>query len=200
MLHVYRRQDDRLVSTVLDVGSHPRPTEIAGALWLDLLHPTREEDQLAESLLGISIPTREEAQEIEVSARLYHEDGAEFMTMTGVSQLESDAPMTTPITFILKGEVLLTIRYAQPKPFFTYSTRAQKPGAVPCDDSEQVMLGLVEALIERMAEALEKTGRNLERLSRQVFRYKPPDGKASKSSRFPGDHRGDRRPRAICWR
>jgi hypothetical protein len=27
-------------------------------------------------------------------------------------------------------------------------------------------------LVERMAEALEKTGRNLERLSRQVFRYK----------------------------
>ena len=63
----------------------------------------------------------EEAQEIEVSARLYHEDGAEFMTMTGVSQLESDAPTTTPITFILKGETLVTIRYAQPKPFFTYT-------------------------------------------------------------------------------
>ena len=29
-----------------------------------------------------------EAEEIGVSARLYHEDGAEFMTMTGVSQLE----------------------------------------------------------------------------------------------------------------
>ena len=66
--------------------------------------------------------------------------------------------MTTPISFILKGETLATIRYAQPKPFFTYATRAQKTGAVPCISSEQVMLGLVEALIERMAEALEKTG------------------------------------------
>jgi magnesium transporter len=66
----------------------------------------------------------------------------------------------------------------------TYATRAQKTGAVPCINSEQVMLGLVEALIERMAEALEKTGRNLERLSRQVFRYKPPGGKASKSRDF----------------
>ena len=119
-----------------------------------------------------------------MSARLYHEDSAEFMTMTGVSQLESEAPMTTPISFILKGETLATIRYAQPKPFFTYATRAQKTGAVPCINSEQVMLGLVEALIERMAEALEKTGRNLERLSRQVFRDKPPGGTASKSRDF----------------
>ena len=175
MLRAYRREDCRLVPTELDLTPHSTPADAAGALWLDLITPTREEVHFAEHLLGISIPTQEEAQEIEVSARLYHEDGAEFMTMTGVSQLESEAPMTTPISFILKGATLATIRYAQPKPFFTYATRAQKTGAVPCISSEQVMLGLVEALIERMAEALEKTGRNLERLSRQVFRYKAPE-------------------------
>jgi magnesium transporter len=184
MLRAYRREDCRLVPTELDLTSHSPPADASGALWLDLITPTREEVHFAEHLLGISIPTQEEAQEIEVSARLYHEDGAEFMTMTGVSQLESEAPMTTPISFILKGETLATIRYAQPKPFFTYATRAQKTGAVPCINGEQVMLGLVEALIERMAEALEKTGRNLERLSRQVFRYKPPGGTASKSRDF----------------
>jgi magnesium transporter len=184
MLRAYRREDCRLVPTELDLTSHSPPADASGALWLDLITPTREEVHFAEHLLGISIPTQEEAQEIEVSARLYHEDSAEFMTMTGVSQLESEAPMTTPISFILKGETLATIRYAQPKPFFTYATRAQKTGAVPCINGEQVMLGLVEALIERMAEALEKTGRNLERLSRQVFRYKPPGGTASKSRDF----------------
>ncbi|MEA2963639.1 MAG: magnesium transporter [Alphaproteobacteria bacterium] len=184
MLRAYRREDCRLVPTELDLTSHSPPADASGALWLDLITPTREEVHFAEHLLGLSIPTQEEAQEIEVSARLYHEDSAEFMTMTGVSQLESEAPMTTPISFILKGETLATIRYAQPKPFFTYATRAQKAGAVPCINSEQVMLGLVEALIERMAEALEKTGRNLERLSRQVFRYKPPGGTASKSRDF----------------
>jgi magnesium transporter len=184
MLRAYRREDCRLVPTELDLTSHSPPADASGALWLDLITPTREEVHFAEHLLGLSIPTQEEAQEIEVSARLYHEDSAEFMTMTGVSQLESEAPMTTPISFILKGETLATIRYAQPKPFFTYATRAQKTGAVPCINGEQVMLGLVEALIERMAEALEKTGRNLERLSRQVFRYKPPGGTASKSRDF----------------
>jgi magnesium transporter len=39
-------------------------------LWLDLIEPTQHENRLAENLLGISIPTREEAQEIEVSGRL----------------------------------------------------------------------------------------------------------------------------------
>jgi magnesium transporter len=184
MLWVYRRQDDRLTPADMQVTAQSLPAEAGGALWIDLINPSREEDHFIERLLGVSIPTKEEAQEIEVSARLYHEDGAEFMTMTGVSQLESEAPITTPITFVLKGETLVTIRYAQPKPFFTYAMRAQKPGAVPCVNSEQVLLGLVEALIERMAEALEKSGRNLERLSRQVFRHKSTDGKSSKSRDF----------------
>ena len=184
MLRVYRRYDDHLVPTDIEVTGHTPPAEAEGALWLDLINPSRHEDHFIGHLLGVSIPTREEAQEIEVSARLYHEDGAEFMTMTGVSQLDSEAPMTTPITFVLKGETLMTIRYAQPKPFFTYATRAQKSGAVPCVDSEQILLGLVEALIERMAEALEKAGRRLEHLSRQVFRHKPTDSKSSKTRDF----------------
>jgi len=98
MLRVYRREESRLVPTDLDLTPHSPPADATGALWLDLINPTRGEVHFAEHLLGISIPTREEAQEIEVSARLYHEDDAEFMTMTGVSQLESEAPMTTPIT------------------------------------------------------------------------------------------------------
>ena len=90
-------------------------------MWLDLINPARHEEHYVEHVLGVSVPTREEAQDIEVSARLYHEDGAEFMTMTGVSQLDTDAPSTTPITFVLKDETLVTIRYAQPKPFYTYA-------------------------------------------------------------------------------
>ena len=142
MLSVYRRQDDHLVPAEMQVTAQSVSADAAGALWIDLINPSRSEDQFIERLLGVSIPTKEEAQEIEVSARLYHEDGAEFMTMTGVSQLESEAPMTTPITFVLKGETLVTIRYAEPKPFFTYAVRAQKSGAVPCVNSEQVMLVL----------------------------------------------------------
>src|SRR4029078_10807866 len=101
MLRAYRREDCRLVPTELDLMPHSPPADATGAVWLDTITPTREGANFPGTLLGISIPTQEEAQEIEVSARLYHEDGAEFMTMTGVSQLESDAPMTPPTSFIL---------------------------------------------------------------------------------------------------
>jgi magnesium transporter len=184
MLRVYRLQDDHLIPTEVEVSADTACTAATGAVWLDLITPTRLEAQYVNKFLGIAVPTREEAQEIEVSARLYHEDGAEFMTMTGVAQLESDAPATTPITFILSDETLVTIRYALTKPFLNYGARVQKARAMPCVGGEQIMLGLVEALVERMAEALEKVGSNLEQLSRQVFRYKAPSGKPSRNRDF----------------
>jgi magnesium transporter len=185
MLRVYSSNGSHLAATDLTVSGQSPPIDVKDAIWFDLLHPTREEDHYLEELLSLSIPTKEEAQELEVSARLYNDRGAEFMTMTGVTQLESDAPSTTPITFILKGHQLVTVRYAEPKPFWLYSTRVQKPGGTTCDTGEHILLGLAEALIGRMAEALDMVGRSLEELSREVFRqrsgHKP--GKSKRKTR-----------------
>jgi magnesium transporter len=49
---------------------------------IDLLAPTTEEEQALEAALGLDIPTREEMQAIELSSRLYEENGTLFMTAT----------------------------------------------------------------------------------------------------------------------
>ncbi|TIU35922.1 MAG: magnesium transporter, partial [Mesorhizobium sp.] len=51
-------------------------------VWADLFNPTKEEEATIENWLGVAIPTREEMEEIEISSRLYVEDGAYFMTAT----------------------------------------------------------------------------------------------------------------------
>lgn len=56
------------------------------------VHPTAEDAANAAALLGISIPTLPEMQEIEPSARLYEEVGAQFMTVPIVVGLDGDAP------------------------------------------------------------------------------------------------------------
>src|SRR5215212_2347175 len=88
-----------------------------GTVWFDLVSPTPAEDKLVEKFLGIAVPTREEMQEIEVSSRLYVENGARYMTATLMCQSESDTPRTTPVTFIMAGSRLVTVRYDDPKPF-----------------------------------------------------------------------------------
>lgn len=123
-------------------------------VWHDLINPTPEEDRSVEHQLGISIPTREEMEDIELSARLYQESGAEFMTMTALTGLDGDDPVKTPVTFILKGSSLVTVRYAEPKPFDMFLSRAQRSsgGGVPCANGEMLMTGLIEALIDRLAD------------------------------------------------
>src|SRR5256886_14733670 len=87
------------------------------AIWFDLFSPTLEEDKLVERVLGIAVPTREEMQEIEVTSRLYVENGARYMTATLMCQSDTANPKTTPVTFILAGHRLVTVRYDEPRPF-----------------------------------------------------------------------------------
>lgn len=177
MLRTYLKNNTQL--SIAPEPSHSASNRVdAPAIWFDLVNPTPDENRLVEQHVGVQIPTREEMQEIEVSARLYQEGGAEYMTITAVNQLDTDEPATTPITFVLKGSTLVTVRYAEPKAFANFISRAQKTSAVPCANGEQIMMGLIEALFDRMADALERVGTDIDAISRKVFRRKS----ASKSS------------------
>ena len=175
MIKAYRYLGNRLEPIACD----ELPSTLEGAstdiVWIDVDTPTAEEDRQVEKLLGISLPTRDEMEAIEVSARLYQEDSAEFMTLTAVVRIDTEEPEMTPVTFVLKGNTLLTLRYAEPKAFANYLSRAQKPGAVPCSGGELIMMALIEALCDRLADALENVGRDIDGVSRTVFRRKPGD-------------------------
>src|SRR3978361_2120923 len=87
------------------------------AVWIDLVKPTAEEDHAVERLAGIAVPTREDMQEIEISSRLYVENGARYMTASLMCAADTPSPRITPVTFILSGHRLVTVRYDAPKPF-----------------------------------------------------------------------------------
>ena len=78
MLLVYVPHGTTLERIAVEPGSSPPDN----AVWIDMVTPTVQEDKLVEQLLGIAVPTREEMQEIEVSSRLYVENGARYMTAT----------------------------------------------------------------------------------------------------------------------
>src|SRR5262245_65468482 len=74
-------------------------TEIPeNAIWFDLFAPTQHEDKLVERILGVAVPTREEMQEIEITSRLYVENGARYMTATLMCQYETANPKQTADT------------------------------------------------------------------------------------------------------
>jgi magnesium transporter len=138
------------------------------ALWIDLLSPSHEEETAVEAALGVSIPTRDEMEEIEVSSRLFHDQGAVFMTATLPAQTDSDSVLVAPVTFVLTTDRLVTVRYHDPRVFHTFPQRAEK-AAIAGDQCQLVLIGLLEAIVERLADVLEHAARDIDGISRSVF-------------------------------
>jgi magnesium transporter len=139
-----------------------------GVVWIDLSAPTSEEETEIESQLAIDIPTREDMEEIEISSRLYYEEGNAFMTATVPAKTDSDDLQMAPVTFVLTGERLITIRYHEPRAFQTFTQRAQKTN-IGCRNGEAVLVALLEAIVDRLADVLERAQREIDAISRSIF-------------------------------
>jgi magnesium transporter len=147
-------------------------TEVAAlpenAVWIDMVRPTPEEDRAVERLAGIAVPTREDMQEIEISSRLYIENGARYMTATLMCHSDTDMPRTTAVTFILAGHRLVTVRYEQPKPFALVEAKLGRSCA-PTINGEMVLMELLDAVIDRCADILERAGSEIDQVSHDIF-------------------------------
>ncbi len=141
---------------------------LADALWIDLLEPSPAEESQVESHFGIDVPTREEMREIESSNRLYEEGGAVYLTSTIVTKLDTDLPQNSQVTFILKDGKLITNRYTDPLPFRRFASYAERHGTA-CASGSAVLAGLIEALINRVADVVERVSADLDAISAEVF-------------------------------
>lgn len=140
----------------------------ADAIWIDLVAPTTQEDKIVESTIGVLVPTREEMAEIEISSRLYIENGARYMTATLLFNTDTEKPGTTAITFIIAGNRLVTVRYDEPKPFTYLAGKLSKACAVNTTGST-IMVELLDAIIDRIADILEKLAAEVDKVSGRVF-------------------------------
>src|SRR4051812_26326986 len=159
-------------TTLERVSAPSNAAAIEPAVWIDLVAPTQEEDKLVEQALGIAVPTREEMQEIEVSSRLYVENGARYMTATMMCQSDTEMPRTTPVTFILAGRRLVTVRYDEPRPFVLVTNKLARvcPAAIT---GEGVLMDILDAVIDRAADILEKNAADVDVVSHQIFEPTP---------------------------
>jgi magnesium transporter len=139
------------------------------AIWIDLVTPSVQEDKLVESLLGIAVPTREEMQEIEVSSRLYVENGARYMTATLMCRSDTATPVTTPVTFILSGHRLATVRYDEPRPFAIVEHKLARNAHPAKLSGDSVLMDLLDAVIDRSADILERIGAEVDQVSHAIF-------------------------------
>ncbi len=165
MIRVFKVEGDRLKE--LEKFTDLNPESDIG--WIDLISPSVAEDNAVEDFLKISVPTKEDMQEIELSNRLYDEDGADYMTMTAVAQVHLDDPVKTPVTFIIFKNTLVSIHYSELMSFSQYIIKAQKKNGVTIASPHALMLDITESFVNRIADSLEALGNEIDQLSSDIF-------------------------------
>ena len=80
------------------------------------------------------------------------------------------------MTFILANHRLVTVRYDQPRPFALVESKLARYCA-PGIKGEKVLMELLDAVIDRCADILERAGADIDNVSRAIFE---PEGSRSR--------------------
>lgn len=137
--------------------------------WFDLYDPTRKEEEAVEKFLGLNLPTRGEMVEIEASSRIYTEGEALYLTTSLVAGAGRPVAQTDAMTCVLTDQYLVTIRYHDPTPLRTFKALLMRADSKAYANGPRVMTGLLDTIIDRLADILEIIGNDLDDLSREIF-------------------------------
>lgn len=156
---------------------HPNGSSLDGAVWIDLQNPTEVEENAVEAATQCDIPTEEDMREIEVSSRLYTYENATYMTAILPANSDGGDPVMGPVSFVLTQTHLVSVRYHNPKVFTSFPPRAYATRQ-EVTDPLSVLIALMEAIIDRQADILERAAADIDAQSRTLF--KPATSKERK--------------------
>lgn len=140
----------------------------SATVWIDVLDGSPDEIGWVERQTGLHVPTLAELSEIESSSRLRNETGTFYLSTPQVFRSGSGTPVTTSLGFVLSKDRLVTVRFAPLTAFATFATAWTTPGRCH-PGSAGAFVGLLDAIVDRMADVLESVGSDLDAVSLRVF-------------------------------
>ena len=165
MLRLYRQ--DAAAPDVVTIAAPDAWRLPPDTVWIDLETPTRDEELAVERELGLDLPTPEEMEKIELSSRLYQEAGATVLTATLLARADDEHPITTPATLVLTRNILVSLRYNPMKAFAVFGQRMGQDHTIR--SGAEALLGLLDAVVERLAEVLERGSDQTQASSNAIF-------------------------------
>jgi magnesium transporter len=165
MLTAYVCAQTRLQS--VDPSTHMPAADI---IWFDLESGTPEELAFVAKLTGLSLPAHEDLTEIENSARLSANGGVLTLSMPIVTRTP-DGLHSSACGFVLAPDRLVTLRFAPSMVFDSFAEQNHETGENG-SRSASVFAGLLETIVDRQADVLEKLRMELDELSHQVFHHR----------------------------
>lgn len=135
-------------------------------LWIDLLQPTGDQKRAVEAFLGTEIQSRAEAEEIESSSRFFEEGGALFANTNFLSPAD-DEMLMDPVSFILVGPTLTTIREI---PLRSLDTLQLKIQALPDEfpDGFTIFVAIMDRRVDLDADLVELISKDVSRFSKRI--------------------------------
>ena len=140
-------------------------------IWIDLLNPTKEETTFVELRTKVRVPSIEMMSEIETSSRLAVDHGVAYLSIPAVAEGDTADAYLSPTGFILTDSVLVTIRFASLPTFDAITKQVGQDETL--QSSAAVFTALLEAMVDRGADVLERLGADLNKVSKSVFRGDP---------------------------
>ena len=144
-----------------------------GAVWIDMVEPTVDEDRKVEGYLGSKVPSRSDPDFAQPAESYYAENGVRYLHACVVSEAEG-TPDVADVTFILGPKALVTVRYDPGEAFELFG---QRLGKIPTQamHPDAVAVGLINAIVDRSARALNKVGAELDSIASRAFRARGVD-------------------------
>lgn len=135
-------------------------------LWIDLLQPTGDEKRATEAFIGTEIQSRAEAEEIESSSRFSEEDGIIFANTNFLSPAD-DGMLMDPVSFILAGNILTTLREI---PLRSFDTLQMKIQARPEQfmDGFTVFVEIMDKRVDLDADIVELISKDAAQFSKRI--------------------------------
>jgi magnesium transporter len=141
-------------------------TDLRSAIWIDLRDPTETDIRAVTEATGLRVPTQDEVSEIEASSRLVLRDNVLYLSMPTIT-LE-DGPRVVSTGFVLSPERLITVRFAASQVFDLYASRL-RAGDTPRESGAHVLIGLLGAIVDRRADAMERVHADFDSISHRIF-------------------------------
>ncbi|HEY2028280.1 MAG TPA: magnesium transporter CorA family protein [Myxococcales bacterium] len=151
--------------------------DLREAAWIDLSSPSETELRQVRALTGLEVPTQEQVSEIESTSRLAFEDGSYWLSTPLVSSAHGGHLMVVPVGFVLSEKHLLTVRFAEVKAIDAALSTCKETSA------QGAFVHVLEVVIDRLADALERASADSEVLAHETFRTPPQPGRRARDLR-----------------
>ncbi len=176
MLNVFVLNNRRLNQLQVDTLDDLKNSE---PIWIDMVAPTDVEREWVKSLYAFELPSPENMQDLEASARFFEgESGELHLRSDFLLELNEDDSRNVPVAFILKNNTLLSLHLEDLPVFRLVRMRARtRPGYI--EDAREVLLDLYATDAEYSADALESVYAELEKISAFVLTEKMTDVEAA---------------------